>query len=335
MPDPEGRSPDARASGDRSGRRARRAAAPLFARWLQRDPPTAGQTPDLSADASQAEVDIVDQAEAFQTLRVSEVMTPRADILALDVSTPLLDVVHRFLDAEHSRMPVYRETLDDPIGVVHIKDLMRQIAPAQDQAEATEPAWSEPVLHKLRRDLLYVPASMRAADLLLRMRVARTHMALVIDEFGGTDGLVTLEDLVEAVVGEISDEHDERADVQLVAHSGGMLEADARAPLAEVEALLGYALALPDPDEDIDTVAGLVTALAGRVPQRGEVILHPDGVEFEVVEADPRRIRRLRIRAVAPDIGSAIASGIGSDVAPDALQPIEPSASKTSLDGEA
>ena len=250
-------------------------------------------------DASQTEVDIVDQAEAFQTLRVSEVMTPRADILALDISSPLLEVVQRFVESEHSRMPVYRETLDDPVGVVHIKDVMRQIAPPEGQEALAEPAWRESVLHRLRRDLLYVPASMRAADLLLRMRVARTHMALVIDEFGGTDGLVTLEDLVEAVVGEISDEHDEEADAQIVARPGGMLEADARVPLEELESLLGHELAPPDPEEEVETVAGLVTAMAGRVPQRGEVIQHPSGVEFEVVEADPRRIRRLRIRAAA------------------------------------
>ena len=306
MPDPEVRSPDAG-----SARPRRRAKPGWMAQWLQREA-TAPATPsDPIADASQAEVDIVDQAEAFQTLRVSEVMTPRADILALEVSLPLLEVVRRFLDSEHSRMPVYRETLDDPIGVVHIKDLMRQIAPVEDRAPLTDAAWGEPVLHRLRRDLLYVPASMRAADLLLRMRVARLHLALVIDEFGGTDGLVTLEDLVEAVVGEISDEHDEQAEPQIVARPGGLLEADARVPLEALEALLGHPLALPDPEEDIDTVAGLVAALAGRVPQRGEVIPHPDGVEFEVVEADPRRIRRLRIRPAAPN------------VAPEALQPLD------------
>ncbi len=291
MSDPEGRSPDGR----------RMARSGWVARWLHKDEPAAEPAPGLNPDASQAEVDIVDQAEAFQTLRVSEVMTPRADILALECSTPLLEVVRRFVQSEHSRMPVYRDSLDDPIGVVHIKDVMRQIAPVEGREPLVDGAWREPVLHKLRRELLYVPASMRAADLLLRMRVARTHMALVIDEFGGTDGLVTLEDLVEAVVGEISDEHDEQAEPRIVARPGGLLEADARVPLKELEALLGHTLALPDPEEDIDTVAGLVAALAGRVPQRGEVILHPDGVEFEVVEADPRRIHRLRIRPASPD----------------------------------
>ena len=276
--------------------------------WLERQPQPPAVTAEPTLDPSQAEVDIVDQAEAFQTLRVSDVMTPRADILALEVSTPLLEVVRRFLESEHSRMPVYRETLDDPIGVVHIKDLMRQIAPKAgetgDGEGDEEPAWREPVLHRLRRELLYVPASMRAADLLLRMRVARIHMALVIDEFGGTDGLVTLEDIVEAVVGEISDEHDEQADAQIVVRPGGLLEADARVPLEELEALLGHDLPLPDQEEDVDTVAGLVAALAGRVPQRGEVIPHPDGVEFEVMEADPRRIRRLRIRPARPNLAA-------------------------------
>jgi CBS domain containing-hemolysin-like protein len=269
----------------------------LLSRWLKRD-----AVPHLPApEAGEAAVDLVDQAEAFQSLRISDVMTPRADILALEVSSPLSDVVGRFVDSEHSRMPVYRETLDDPIGVVHIKDLLRLIAPPGVEPETAPPlSWREPVLHRLRRELLYVPASMRAADLLLRMRVTRMHMALVIDEFGGTDGLVTLEDLVEAVVGEISDEHDERAEASIVARPGGLLEADARVPLDELEALLGHPLSLPDEDEDVDTVAGLVATLAGRVPQRGEVIVHPDGVEFEVVEADPRRIRRLRIRP-APD----------------------------------
>lgn len=281
--------------------------------WSRRDDARPHTIPAESADPSAAEVDIVDQAEAFASLRVSDVMTPRADILALEVGTPLIEVVRRFVESEHSRMPVYRETLDDPIGVVHIKDLMRQIAPpAAGEAAPGEPSWREPILHRLRRDVLYVPASMRAQDLLLRMRVGRIHMALVIDEFGGTDGLVTLEDLVEAVVGEISDEHDEAADAQIVARPGGLLEADARVPLEELEAMLGQTLAPPDPEEEVDTVAGLVTAIAGRVPQRGEVILHPDGVEFEVTEADPRRIRRLRIRPATPH------------VEPEALRPVEP-----------
>lgn len=250
-------------------------------------------------------VNIVDQAEAFKTLRVADVMTPRADIVSVEVSTPFEALVARFTDAEHSRMPIYRETLDDPVGVVHVKDVFRLLA-----AGDKRPAGTDVVLHKVRREALYVPASMRAADLLLRMRTSRIHLALVIDEFGGTDGLVTMEDLIEAVVGEIDDEHDDAHAASIVARPGGVFEADARAPLEELEAALGQELAPRDMEEDIDTVAGLVVALAGRVPQRGEVIAHPAGFDLEVVEADPRRVRRVRIRpaAVAAEAPAALAS---------------------------
>jgi CBS domain containing-hemolysin-like protein len=279
----------------------------LLKRWLGQE----GAEPSQPAPhAAEAEVDLVDQAEVFQTLRVSDVMTPRADIVALEISMPLAEVVRQYVEVEHSRMPIYRETLDDPVGVVHIKDLLKLIAPGDVNLEAAPTLpWREPVLHRLRRDVLYVPASMRCADLLLKMRVARTHMALVIDEFGGTDGLVTLEDLIEAVVGEIDDEHDEEEEAGIVARPGGLFEADARVPLEELEALLGVVLSPADLEEEIDTAGGLVATLAGRVPQRGEVIVHPDGYEFEVMEADPRRIRRLRIRppvrAAEPDAASA------------------------------
>ena len=241
-------------------------------------------------------MDLVEGAEAFATLRVSDVMTPRADVTALEVSTPLDEVVRRFVEVELTRVPLYRESLDDPVGVLHIKDLVRLIAPSDD---GRGPSWSAPVPKRLRREVLYVPASMRCADLLLRMRVARIHMALVIDEFGGTDGLVTLEDLIEAVVGDIGDEHDEDVEPEIVARPGGW-EADARAPLEALEGVVGCALAPPEDEEEIDTVGGLVSALAGRVPRRGEVIEHPAGFEFEVLDADPRRIRRVRIRRGGP-----------------------------------
>jgi CBS domain containing-hemolysin-like protein len=246
-------------------------------------------------------VDIVDQAEAFKTLRVADVMTPRADIVSVEVSTPFEALVAQFTEAEHSRVPIYRETLDDPVGVVHVKDVFRLLAAADDR----RPAGTDVVLHKIRREVLYVPASMRAADLLLRMRTSRIHLALVIDEFGGTDGLVTMEDLIEAVVGEIDDEHDDATVAGIVARPGGVFEADARAPLEELEAALGQDLAPPDMEEDIDTVAGLVVALAGRVPQRGEVIAHPSGYDLEVVEADPRRVRRVRVRPAAARVEAA------------------------------
>lgn len=245
---------------------------------------------------------MVDQAQAFQTLRVDDVMTPRADIVAVELTTPFSGLVERFVEAEHSRMPIYRETLDDPVGVVHVKDIFKLMAGPKPKG-GKPPGPDDTILQKVRRDALYVPASMRAADLLLRMQTSRIHMALVIDEFGGTDGLVTLEDLVEAVVGEIDDEHDDAQAAGVVARPGGVFEVDARAPLEELEAAVGAELAPPDLEEEIDTVAGLVTALAGRVPQRGEVISHPGGFEFQVTDADPRRVKRVRVRRLPePDI---------------------------------
>jgi CBS domain containing-hemolysin-like protein len=254
----------------------------------------AGGDPESAPPADPAApVDIVDQAEAFQDLRVEDVMTPRADVVAVEISTPLGDVVRQFVESEHSRMPVYRETLDDPVGVVHIKDVVRLLAPRED---GSAPDWSQPVLHRLRREVLYVPASMRTADLMLKMQTTRIHMALVIDEFGGTDGLVTLENLIEAVVGEIEDEHDVEAEAELVERPGGVVEADARASLEAVEALAGGSLTPEDLEEDIDTIGGLIATIAGRVPQRGEVIEHPGGWDFEILDADPRRIKRVRMR---------------------------------------
>ena len=155
----------------------------IFARLSRGAPPA--ETPPAEGG-----VDLVDQAEAFQSLRVADVMTPRADIVAVEISTPLDQVVKAFVEAEHSRMPIYRETLDDPVGVVHIKDVVKLLAPAEGKPG---PNWNELVLHRLKREVLYVPASMRAQDLMLKMQTARAHMALVIDEFGGTDGLLTLE----------------------------------------------------------------------------------------------------------------------------------------------
>ena len=261
----------------------------LAARLGFRGQRTRGRGSD-GEDMSPAAADLMDHAQAFQRLTIADVMTPRADITAVELSSPFGTVVAAFADSEHSRLPVYRETLDDPVGVAHLKDLFKLLAgPApRDPAEL--------VLPRMKRETLYVPPSMRAADLLVRMQASRIHMAMVIDEFGGVDGLVTLEDVIEAVVGEIDDEHDEAAAIQIVARAGGVFEVDARVDLEELETALGRRLTTEDLEEDIDTAAGLVTALAGRVPQRGEVIAHPDGLDFEITDADPRRVKRLRIR---------------------------------------
>jgi CBS domain containing-hemolysin-like protein len=258
-----------------------------------------------AAGEDRAGAGLVDQAEAFQTLTVADVMIPRADIVGLEIATPLSAVAAQFIDSEHSRLPVYRETLDDdPVGFVHIKDVFKLIA-----GKVTRSGPGEPVLGRLRRECLYVPPSMRAADLLVRMQARHIHLAMVIDEFGGVDGLVTMENVIEAVVGEIDDEHDVAEAAQIVARPGGVFDVDARTELTAVEAALGRPLPQPNPEDEIDTIAGLLTAVAGRVPQRGEVIALGEGLEAEVVDADPRRIKRLRLRPTAPPPPAAEPSG--------------------------
>jgi len=273
--------------------RSRRPAKPTA---LAPDPPTA------------ATGQLVSQARAFQDLRVDDVMQPRADIVAIDRSCTFSELTARFVEAEHSRMPVYRETLDEPVGVVHVKDVFKLLARKVRKPKPTDQVLSG--RHNLVRPVLYVPASMRASELLGQMRAQQTHMALVIDEFGGTDGLVTLEDLLETLVGEISDEHDDAHDGAgaPVSLDGDSWLVDGRVLLKDLEAAIGPGvdLAPPDLDEEIDTVAGLVNALAGRVPQRREVVDHPGGFALEVMSADPRRVKRVRVRRT----GSHTKSGV-------------------------
>jgi CBS domain containing-hemolysin-like protein len=220
----------------------------------------------------------------FKDVRVEDVMVPRADITAVDEKTSLEDLGGLFTESGHSRLPVYKQSLDYPIGMVHIKDLVVMLAGKAPKVP----------LKALIRDILFAPPSMPALDLLLRMQASRSHMALVVDEYGGTDGLVTIEDLIEEIVGEIEDEYDDQDGPQIVTRSGDILEAQARLPIDQLEEKLG--ITLVDEDEDIDTLGGLVFTLAGRVPQRGEMIIHKNGIEFEVRDADPRRIKTLRIR---------------------------------------
>jgi CBS domain containing-hemolysin-like protein len=242
--------------------------------------------------------DLLARMTAFQALRVEDVMCPRSDIVALEVGTPLGEAVRVFAEAAHSRLPVYRETLDDPLGMVHIKDLIGVLAPEQDRPWPADLA-SRRVLESTLRQVLYVPPSMRAVDLLLRMQTRRIHMALVVDEYGGTDGLVTLEDVVEPIVGDIEDEHDEADGPRIRARGAHVWEADARCSIDEFEAMVGREIATEEEDEDVDTLGGLVFTIAGRVPERGEIIVHPAGFEFEVTEADPRRVKRVLARETA------------------------------------
>lgn len=258
--------------------------------------------PGVSAPIAEATGELVSQARAFQDLRIDDVMKPRADIVAVERGCTFAELVARFVEAEHSRMPVYKETLDEPVGVVHVKDVFKLLA-----RKTRKPKPDDEILqgrYQIVRKVLYVPPSMRAAELLALMRSRRTHMALVIDEFGGTDGLVTLEDLLERLVGQIDDEHDEADDhgyAPIVEDETGLI-VDGRSPLADLEQALGKGvdLASADLDEEIDTVAGLVNALAGRVPQRREVIEHPGGFHFEVLSADPRRVKRVRVLRSRP-----------------------------------
>ena len=246
-----------------------------------------GQERTLSA----SEKAMIERVVALESVRVGDVAIPRADIIGIEVECPINESLSVFAEAGHSRLPVYRGDLDDPVGFVHIKDAVAVISKDLGADEM-------PVLETLTRKLLYAPPSMPVADLLLRMQAQRIHMALVIDEFGGTDGLVTIEDLIEEIVGDIRDEHDEATEDRLRQTPGGRWDCDARTELDELVERLGVDLRLED--EDADTLGGLVFNLAGRVPLRGEVISHPGGHEFEIAEADPRRVHRVLIRLDAP-----------------------------------
>src|SRR6201987_1167370 len=224
----------------------------------------------------------------------SDVMVPRIDIVALHVETPFPEVVKCMVEQGHSRVPVYRETLDDVIGFVHVKDVLGPVAEHR-----------ETKLAPLLRKVLFVAPSAPILDLLVQMRQARTHIAMVVDEFGGIDGLVTIEDLIEEIVGEIEDEHDEANGPSLIERGDGSLIADARTPIESLEHYQGIQLRPDDDQEGIDTLGGLVSSLAGRVPKRGEVIAHPSGIEFEVLDADPRKIKRLRVRSLPATTGGA------------------------------
>ncbi|NWG47080.1 MAG: HlyC/CorC family transporter [Alphaproteobacteria bacterium] len=242
---------------------------------------------------------------SFGELRVDDVMVPRADIQAVEIGLSLPELVAFFAEVGHSRLPVFRETLDDPVGIVHIKDVVTCLARAEGVDEATRKAPAA----RLKRDVLFVPRSMPALDLLVKMQTSRVHMALVIDEYGGTDGLVSLEDLVEAIVGDIEDEHDDETGASLVHNADGTIDADARVDIEELAAELGHSLLTEHREEDIDTLGGLVVSLVGRVPQRGEIVPHDSGLEFEILDADLRRLKRVRLHPVGTGGASAQTAG--------------------------
>lgn len=219
----------------------------------------------------------------FGEQTVDDVAVPRGEIIAIPESASFSELVANFADAGHSRLPVYRETLDEVIGMIHVKDVFAVLA------EGRPP----PPLIDLIRQPLYVPQSMDVLDLLAEMRAQRTHLAIVIDEYSGTEGLVTIEDLVEEIVGEIEDEHDDEPTALFARADDGCWDADARAELDDIGEEIDPRLA--EVDEDVDTVGGLAAVLAGHVPEVGEVLLHPSGWRIEVTEADEKRVHRLRL----------------------------------------
>ena len=311
--------------GDESGgsskwRRAWRRASSLLKLSRGADP-TERLTEFLSQEAkdgdgrSREQRALLMNVARLSDLRVDDVMVPRADIIAIDVASTLEETLDAFRNSSHSRLPVYRETLDDPVGVIHLKDLALSHGFGGD---ASDFALSSHV-----RDVQVVPPSMRAQALLQRMQATRRHMALVIDEYGGVDGLVTIEDLIEVIVGDIEDEHDDAERPLWRRQPDGAFLAEARATIADFAEETGIDLRPADWDDDVDTLGGLVFTLCGRVPERGEVIRHPSGYEFDIVDADPRRVKRLRIRAstetTKPEAEPPLLTAdVGDDAADDA-----------------
>lgn len=213
-----------------------------------------------------------------------DVGVPRADIIAVDEDTSFADLVQLFADAGHSRLPVYKDALDTVTGMIHIKDVFAILATGAPHPDT---------LAGLIRQPLYVPQSMGAIDLLAQMRSTRTHLAIVLDEYSGTDGLITIEDLIEEIVGEIEDEHDDAPTALLIPIDGGGWEADARAELEDVGETIDPRLAVVD--EDVETIGGLAFVLAGHVPKPGDCLIHDSGWKLEIVDADSRRVTRLRL----------------------------------------
>lgn len=226
-------------------------------------------------------------------LRVEDVAVPRTDIAAVSLDASLEEVLKVFRESNYSRLPVYKDGLDTPVGFIHLKDLALKHGFNGETGDFE--------LKPMLRPLIYAPPSMPIGVLLQKMQTDRIHIALVIDEYGGVDGLLTIEDLIEQVIGEITDEHDEEEQESWIEESPGVYLCQARADLEEFEKMLGVDLVDDPDDEDVDTLGGLAFMLSGHIPTRGEVLKHPAGFDFEIVEADPRKIKRIRVRKSKPE----------------------------------
>jgi len=259
------------------------------------------QEEDTSEALSPKERAMLRNLLRFGSLKIDDLMVPRADIVGVEVSSTFDAVMAVFAEAQHSRLLVFRETLDEPLGMVHLKDMV----PAMVSADA-KAAFD---LKALMREMQFVTPSMPAIDLLLKMQMTRSHIALVIDEHGGTDGIISIEDLIEQIVGEIDDEHDTDEEPDLVLRPDGGFDADARLTLEDLEKAAGVTFTVDGEPADMDTLGGLITSLAGRVPQTGETIRDPSGLAFEIADADPRRVKRVRITRwrIDTDEGNAAA----------------------------
>ena len=213
-----------------------------------------------------------------------DIMIPRAEIIAVEESISFEEVIKIFVDGAHSRIPIYHEQLDNITGMLHIKDLVKY---------QTENDTKNNFIDNIKKEILHIPPSMPALDLLIKMQLTRLHMGVVIDEYGGVDGLITIEDVIEEITGEIEDEHDAKDISMLIKLSSNTFESNARLPIEELEKIA--LIKLSKDDDEADTIGGLVVSIAGRVPQRGEIIKHESGILFTILDADPRRIKTIKI----------------------------------------
>lgn len=262
-----------------------------------------------AASFSPAERAMLNNILRLREVRVEDVMIPRTDIEAVEITTTLGEVLELFEESGHSRMPVYAETLDDPRGMIHIRDVVghltrtARLKKGRGARKAGTPDLNlaqvdlkSPIGDLgITRPVLFVPASMLASDLMARMQASRTQMALVIDEYGGTDGLVSLEDIVEMVVGDIEDEHDDDEEPLITKTGEGVYIVDAKAEIDDVAQAIGSDFTAGEHGEYVDTIGGLIFSTLGRIPARGEVVRAVPGYEFHVLDADPRRVKRVRI----------------------------------------
>ncbi len=273
-------------------------------------------SPAMAADARS----MLGNLLGFPNLRVDDLMVPRADITALDESATMRDLLDKFTEANHSRLPIYHETLDDVTGMVHVKDFLGWLSSkgktkkvrgrAVDKAVsrvmglslASEELATTIKSHGgLVREVLYVPPSMPAPDLLVKMKTSHIHLAVVVDEYGGSDGLVSFEDLVEAIVGDIADEHDADDEAEMIKKQGeDSFIADARISISTLDQMFKVDLLSDEEEDEADTLGGLIFEMQGRVPSKGEVIKHPAGLEFEIIDTDPRRVKKVRIHVARP-----------------------------------